>query len=107
MGNVLSARDTKFKVKGQKMYFLVNASPDLLNVGRSNFKLCRCIYHMMKRILGNLLYDPKIKVKGKRCWYLGWCTIDYSLVLYILNFNWILIFAFNTLTVHYEKKSDL
>ena len=38
--------DLNPKVKGQILYFLVNASaPE--NNERSNFKLCRCIDHMM------------------------------------------------------------
>ena len=37
------------EVNGQRMYFLVNASPPIKAVGRSNFELCRCIGlgHMM------------------------------------------------------------
>ena len=37
-----------------------------LTFGCSNFKLCRCIGHMMKRVLGTILcdLDPKVKVKG-------------------------------------------
>ena len=42
--------------------FLVNASPPiLLDVATSN---CRCIGHMMWRVLGNILFDlAKVKVK--------------------------------------------
>ena len=38
-----------------------------LNGGHSNFKLCRCIGHMMKRVLGNTLYDLDLGVKVREC----------------------------------------
>ena len=47
MGNVLSDCDTKFKVKGQIMYFHVYASPPKpLDVATSNFAgaLCHMSY---------------------------------------------------------------
>ena len=64
LGNI--SCDFDAKVKGQIMYFLVNAStPKLLDIATS--KLCRCICHMMQRILGNFLcnLDPNVKVKDK------------------------------------------
>ena len=36
-----------------------------LTVGRINFKLYRCIGHMMKRVLGNFLCDLDTKLKVK------------------------------------------
>ena len=51
------------------MYFLVNASsPQTWDV--SNIKLCRCIGHMMSRVLGNILCDLDTKVKVKLCIFL-------------------------------------
>ena len=37
----------------------------ILTIGRSNFKLCRCIDHMMSIVLGDIScdLDPKVKVK--------------------------------------------
>ena len=57
LGNILCDLDPKVMVKGQILNFLVNASPC------SNFKLCRCIGHMMLRALGNILcdLDPKVR----------------------------------------------
>ena len=39
-----------------------------LTVEFSNFKFCRCMGHMVCRVLGNILcnLDPKVKVKGKK-----------------------------------------
>ena len=38
-----------------------------LTVGRSNFKLCRCIGHMAYSLLGNVLcgHGPKVQVKDQ------------------------------------------
>ena len=58
LGNISCEPD--IQVKGQIMYFLVNASPPKL-LGR-NFKCCSCIGHTIKT-LGNILrdFDPKVK----------------------------------------------
>ena len=39
-------------------------------VGRSNFKLDMCIYHMMGIVLGNTLCDLDRKVKGQIIYFL-------------------------------------
>ena len=41
-------------------------------VGRRNLKLCRCIDHMMKRVLGDIScdLDPKVMVKGQIMYFL-------------------------------------
>ena len=39
---------------GLNQVFLVNAFPPKLLDSFSSFKVCRCIGHMMKRILGNV-----------------------------------------------------
>ena len=49
--------DPMVNVKGQIMYFLLNAS-------HYNFKLCRCISHIMKSVQGNILCDLGLKIKG-------------------------------------------
>ena len=44
--------------------FLVIVSPSSRAIGCiSNFKLCSCIGHMMKSVLGNIMCDLKVKVK--------------------------------------------
>ena len=45
--------DNQIKIKGQLLYFPLNVSIPK-NVGRSNFKLCGSIGHMMERVLGNI-----------------------------------------------------
>ena len=80
LGNISCELDTK--VKGQIMYFLVNASPPkLLEVETSNVvpeyaTLCRLV-------LGNILcnHDPRVKIKSEKVGILRWCTIDCSLVI--------------------------
>ena len=54
------------KVKGQTLYFLVNVSPQ--PSGRSNFKLCRYIGHMMYRALSNIWCGTK--VTGQKLYWL-------------------------------------
>ena len=70
LGDVSCDLGPKVKVKGQILYFFVNASHKFLEVadedGSSNFKFCLCIGHMMARVLGNTSCDLDllgIKVK--------------------------------------------
>ena len=64
LGNVSYDLDPKVKVKGQIMYFLVNASPHYF-FGSSSFKFCLCIGHMMSRVLGNTSCDLDLGGKVK------------------------------------------
>ena len=54
------------------MFFLVSASPK--TIGQGNFKLCRCIGHMMYRVLGNILCDlaPRSKSNNACSQSMGW-----------------------------------
>ena len=54
------------------MYFLVNIYPRYPPVGRSNFKLCRCIGQVMKKVLRNISSerDPKININGHIMYFL-------------------------------------
>ena len=64
LGDVLCDLDPKIKVKGQIMYFLVNASPHkLLVVASSNFACALGL--MMSRVLGNTSCDIDLGVKVK------------------------------------------
>ena len=71
------------KVKGQIMYFLENASSKPLNVATSH----RCIGHIMKRVLGNLMCDINPQGQGQRSNNIFSCKCISSLTVGHSNFK--------------------
>ena len=62
-----------------------------LTIGHSNFKLYRCIGHIMLKVLSNILcdLDPKVKVIGQKAGICDGVQSTSALVLYRkMTCNW-------------------
>ena len=67
--------------QGHKVYFCKCFFS--LTIGHSNFKLYRCIDHIMLKVLSYILYDldPKVKVIGQKAGICDGVTSTSALVI--------------------------